>query len=228
MGSTAGEIDVGHSPRRSLAEIAYDTIEQMIISRHLTPGAMVSESELGADLSLGRTPVREAIARLKTIGFVEVHPRRGVLVTHIDVIRHVELLEVRKPLDETVVRCLIRRGDDKDMAELRVLATALAVSAARKEREPYFRAKRFLHEAQHRAAGNTILAATMLALHAQSRRFWYSYEPSDRFGASAQFHADIVEGVAARDEPRAIAGVDRLFTFLDTLTRESLDRRPLA
>ena len=227
MSSTAGETELGRSRQRSLAEIAYDTIEQMIVNRQLMPGTMVSESELGADLSLGRTPVREAIARLKAIGFVEVHPRRGVLVTPIDVIRHLELLEVRKPLDETVVRCLILRGDDRDMAELRVLATALAVAAARKEREPYFRAKRFLHETQHRAARNTILAATMLSLHAQSRRFWYSFEPSDRFGESARFHADIVEGVVARDESRAIGGVDRLFAFLDVLTRQSLDRRPL-
>ena len=45
----------------------------MIISRRLTPGAMVSEGEIGEELALGRTPVREALARLKAIGFVEAH-----------------------------------------------------------------------------------------------------------------------------------------------------------
>jgi DNA-binding GntR family transcriptional regulator len=93
-----GRATPADAPRpRSLAETAYDAIEQMIISRRLAPGAMVSEGELGAELGLGRTPVREALARLKTIGFVEVHPRRGVLVTQVDIIKHLELLEVRRP-----------------------------------------------------------------------------------------------------------------------------------
>ena len=114
-----GRATPADAPRpRSLAETAYDAIEQMIISRRLAPGAMVSEGELGAELGLGRTPVREALARLKTIGFVEVHPRRGVLVTQVDIIKHLELLEVRRPLDETVARCAIARATEADVARL--------------------------------------------------------------------------------------------------------------
>ena len=66
----------------------------MIVARGLSPGAMISEA-----LKMGRTPIREVIARLKHIGFVEVHPRRGVLVSSVDVIRHLKLLEVRRPLE---------------------------------------------------------------------------------------------------------------------------------
>jgi DNA-binding GntR family transcriptional regulator len=212
---------------RSLAETAYDTIEQMIVSRRLAPGAMVSENEIAAELSLGRTPIREALARLKAIGFVEVHPRRGVLVTPVDVIRHLELLEVRRPLDETVARCAIRRAGDGELKILRGLAADLVAVAGDRDRDRYFRAKRGLHEAQTRAAHNGTLSATMASLHAQSRRFWYSYEPSDRFTESARHHVEIVEGIAGRDESRAVGAVVRLFSFLDALTREALDRRPL-
>jgi DNA-binding GntR family transcriptional regulator len=223
-----GEIENGLGRPRSLSEAAYDAIERMIVSRQLAPGAMVSESELAEELSLGRTPVREALARLKAIGFVEIHPRRGVLVTTVDVIRHLELLEVRRPLEETVMRCVIQRGTEADLRELRALSDALAASAARGDRELYFRAKRNLHEAACRACYNGTLSATMAALHAQSRRFWYSYEPTDRFGESAGHHAEIVEGVATRDEARTVAAVATLFAFLDRLTRQALDRRPLA
>ena len=146
----------GRRPR-SLAETAYDAIEQMIISRRLAPGAMVSEGELGAELGLGRTPVREALARLKTIGFVEVHPRRGVLVTQVDVIKHLELLEVRRPLDETVARCVIARGTAEDMARLLDRAAGLRSAAEARDREAYFRTKRGLHEALVGAAYNATL-----------------------------------------------------------------------
>ncbi|MGU3541931.1 GntR family transcriptional regulator [Methylobacterium sp. A52T] len=212
---------------RSLAETAYDAIEQMIISRRLAPGAMVSEGELGAELGLGRTPVREALARLKTIGFVEVHPRRGVLVTQVDIIRHLELLEVRRPLDETVARCAIARGTEDDMARLLDRVGGLRRTAEARDREAYFRHKRALHEGLVGAAYNPTLAGTMAALHAQSRRFWYTYEPTASFPDCAAIHAAIVSGIAARDTGAALAGIGALFDFLDRMTRRALDRRPL-
>lgn len=212
---------------RSLAETAYDAIEQMIISRRLAPGAMVSEGELGAELGLGRTPVREALARLKTIGFVEVHPRRGVLVTQVDIIRHLELLEVRRPLDETVARCAIARGTEDDLARLLDRVAGLRSTAEARDREAYFRHKRALHEGLVGAAYNPTLTGTMAALHAQSRRFWYTYEPTASFPDCAAIHAAIVSGIAARDAGAALAGIGTLFDFLDRMTRRALDRRPL-
>jgi DNA-binding GntR family transcriptional regulator len=212
---------------RSLAESAYDAIEQMIISRRLAPGAMISEGELGEELALGRTPVREALARLKTIGFVEIHPRRGVLVTQVDIIKHLELLEVRRPLDETVARCVIARATDTDIATLQCCVAGLLTAAGARDRESYFRAKRSLHEALVGAAYNPTLTSTMAALHAQSRRFWYTYEPTASFPDCADIHAGIVAGIAAREAGTALAGIGRLFDFLDQMTRRALDRRPL-
>lgn len=223
-----GRATPADAPRpRSLAETAYDAIEQMIITRRLAPGAMVSEGELGAELGLGRTPVREALARLKTIGFVEVHPRRGVLVTQVDIIKHLELLEVRRPLDETVARCAIARATEADVARLLDCVGGLRSTAEARDREAYFRHKRALHEGLAGAAHNPTLTGTMAALHAQSRRFWYTYEPSASFPDCAAIHAAIVSGIAARDAGTALAGIGTLFDFLDQMTRRALDRRPL-
>jgi len=223
-----GRATPADAPRpRSLAETAYDAIEQMIISRRLAPGAMVSEGELGAELGLGRTPVREALARLKMIGFVEVHPRRGVLVTQVDIIKHLELLEVRRPLDETVARCAIARATEADVARLLDCVGGLRSTAEARDREAYFRHKRALHEGLVGAAHNPTLTGTMAALHAQSRRFWYTYEPTASFPDCAAIHAAIVSGIAARDAGAALAGIATLFDFLDRMTRRALDRRPL-
>jgi len=223
-----GRATPADAPRpRSLAETAYDAIEQMIITRRLAPGAMVSEGELGAELGLGRTPVREALARLKTIGFVEVHPRRGVLVTQVDIIKHLELLEVRRPLDETVARCAIARATEADVARLLDCVGGLRSTAEARDREAYFRHKRALHEGLVGAAHNPTLTGTMAALHAQSRRFWYTYEPTASFPDCAAIHAAIVSGIAARDAGTAVAGIGTLFDFLDQMTRRALDRRPL-
>ena len=219
--------ETGLQRPRPLAETAYEAIEQMIVSRRLPPGAMVSEGEIGAELALGRTPVREALARLKAIGFVEVHSRRGILVTHVDIVKNLELLEVRQPLEETSARCAIDRATQGDLDGLVACAAKLHEAAAARDRERYFRRKRALHEAAARAAYNSVLTAAMAPLHAQSRRFWYTYEPTSSFVDCAQIHVAIVAGIAARNEAQAIADIGRLFALLDVLTRRALDRRPL-
>src|SRR3954471_9814019 len=103
---------------RSLGDVAFDAIEEMIVTRRLAPGAMLSESEIAAELSMGRTAVREALARLEWIGFVEVHPRRGVQVSTVDVIRHLELLEVRRPLEASMVRHVVERATPENLEDI--------------------------------------------------------------------------------------------------------------
>jgi DNA-binding GntR family transcriptional regulator len=219
------EWKIGQQRPRSLADKAYEAIEEMIVTRQLEPGGMVSESELGNELGLGRTPIREALARLKAIGFVEVHPRRGVLVSTVDVVQHLELLEVRLPLEENIVRCAVARATEADLEQLQALSQELSEAAVKGDRVAYFRAKRSLHDAEVRAAYNTVLTGTMRGIHAQSRRFWYTYEPTDSFVQGAKHHATVARHVIARDPVAAVKAVGALFAFLERLTKNALDRR---
>ena len=195
-------------------------------SQSLPPGTMISESEVAKTLKMGRTPIREAIARLKHIGFVEVHPRRGVLGSGVDVIRHLELLEVRRPLEECVVRHAVERGTKEELDAVQAIARELTEAAKATDRIQYFHAKRNLHEAEVSAANNEVLTRTMEALHAQSPRFWYTYEPTDSFPSGARLHSAIANQVAKRNAEGAVAAVASLFGFLERLTWNALDRRP--
>ena len=80
----------GEQRPQSLADRAFEEIEEMIVGGRLAPGALISESELCQILEMGRTPIREALLRLKFLGFVDVHPRRGTSVSGVDVIRHLD------------------------------------------------------------------------------------------------------------------------------------------
>ncbi len=185
---------------------------------------MISEGEISRELGLGRTPVREAIARLKYIGFVEVHHRRGVLVSNLDPIRHLELLEVRRPLELDIARHIIDRGTEDDVAELDAIMGRVNQAAERGERLLYFKAKRDLHDAEVRMARNSVLTATITSLHAQSRRFWQAYEPTSSFKKGAVLHSRILDGIRKRAPDAAAAGVEDLFTFLQNITIEVVRR----
>jgi DNA-binding GntR family transcriptional regulator len=210
---------------RSLANAAFEAIEEMIVTRRLVPGAMLSEADIAAELSMGRTPVREALARLAWIGFVEVHPRRGVQVANADIIRHLELLEVRLPLETSIARHAAERATPTDLEELRSLAREMTEAAAERNRDRYFRTKGTLHEVEVRAAYNHVLTQTMRSLHAQSRRFWF-YEPPESFAEAAERHGAVVNQITDRNAEAAAAAVKDLFAFLQLQTKRTLDRRP--
>jgi DNA-binding GntR family transcriptional regulator len=220
-----GKLKKKNTDLKTLADQAYVAIEEMIVDRRLEPGQMISEGEIGAELRVGRTPIREAIARLKSVGFVEIHNRRGVQVSVIDPIKHLELLEVRLPLELDVVRLAVKRASDMDLKDLAATANSLVAAAKKGDRRAYFHAKRQLHDIEVRSARNSILSATMRTLHAQSRRFWQSYEPTSSFEKGAILHQKIAQAIIARNETAAQNNVEKLFTFLESLTELVVRRR---
>jgi len=98
-------------------------------------------------------------------------------------------------------------------------------AAAERNRDKYFRIKRSLHETEVRAAYNPVLTQTMRSLHAQSRRFWFTYERTERFPEAAERHRLIVHYLAKHDAKRAVAAVEALFSFLEAMTKQALERR---
>ena len=61
----------------SLVQQAYVLIADMIIKLALAPGEVVSENSLTQRLSIGRTPVREALQQLEREGLVDVYKRQA-------------------------------------------------------------------------------------------------------------------------------------------------------
>ncbi len=209
----------------SLAETAYRTIEELIVTRRLRPGSMISENQLSEQLGCGRTPIREALQRLKFEGYVEIHPRRGVLVSPIDVVKQLELLEVRRPLESLVVRLAATRATDDERSAMRLLADEIRAAARAADAVRYLQATRAIHETEARAAHNSMLADSIGVIHGQSRRFWYARtEAAGGFYEGSAIHAATLAAIADGDADRAASGADRLLDHLERLTRSALDR----
>jgi len=209
-----------------LSDFAYETIENRIVNRELPPGALISENQLSDELGMGRTPIREALQRLKHIGFVEIHPRRGVLVLGVDIAHQLELLEVRRPLEELMVKCAAQRATALERKELEALALELTQAAKSGERTRYFHANRQIHEAEVRAAHNQVLTTTMNIIHAHSRRFWYAYvEQTNTFDEGARLHSAVIAAIVRGDAERAAHSARQLTNFLEQLTRKILEKK---
>lgn len=210
----------------SLAEAAYRRIEEMIVLRELPPGSMISESRLADDLGCGRTPIREALLRLKHEGFIEVFPSRGAMVAPSDILKQMELLEVRRPLEDLVVRLAAKRATPEERAEMLKLGAEIKRAAAARDRKHYLRANRAVHEIKARATRNATLEKTIGTINGLARRFWYAYiEDTGQFEKAAELHDKILRNVAAGSPDAAAAASGEFLDFLETLSRDAIERR---
>src|ERR1700721_41620 len=62
------------------SEAAYEALMELIITRELRPGQHLVENELAAQLGVSRQPIREALQRLQSEGWVDLRPALGAFV----------------------------------------------------------------------------------------------------------------------------------------------------
>jgi DNA-binding GntR family transcriptional regulator len=118
----AGEVMSLAPLRRLSAEPArtraYAALRDAIVAMELPPGVRLSENELAARLGVSRTPVREALIRLRDEQLVEIVPQRGTFVSPISVRGIADAQFVREALECAAVRLSAKRADDDAIADL--------------------------------------------------------------------------------------------------------------
>lgn len=95
----------------SLANVAYDKLRQALDDFHYVPGDRFSENEVGAELGMSRTPVREALVRLQREGYISVMPKLGWVVNPLDFAVFEQLYDVRCVLECAAVDWLVGAAD---------------------------------------------------------------------------------------------------------------------
>jgi DNA-binding GntR family transcriptional regulator len=87
-----------------LTSLAMERLRQGIVDGELALGEQVSEAQLAQRLGVSKTPVREALLRLKADGLVEIHPQRGTFVFRLDAERVAQLCRYRATIETAALR----------------------------------------------------------------------------------------------------------------------------
>ena len=99
----------------------YEALRDAIVATELEPGRQISENELADKLGVSRTPVREAVAKLRDDQLVEVVPQLGTFVSRISVAGVDDAQFLREALECSAVRLAAERADKEDVATLQAL-----------------------------------------------------------------------------------------------------------
>lgn len=193
--------------RQSLTEMVYESIRGSIVTKRLRPGTVVPEASLAARLRVSKTPVREALLRLQSIGLVEADGARGLRVVSPseDGIR--QAYEVRAVLEQGLCRRAAERADGAARKDLLDAATrSLECAVASDISEGFRRWDKVFHRAVAAAADNPRLSklsedAAALASVLRERDV---PDVQDAIRCGRQ-HIDIANAIASGD-PDAAAG----------------------
>ena len=101
-----------------LRDVVFNTLRQAILRGELKPGERLMEVQLANKLGVSRTPIREAIRKLELEGLVLMIPRKGAEVADITEKSLMDVLEVRKALEELAVQLCCDKITGKEIEEL--------------------------------------------------------------------------------------------------------------
>ncbi|MCC7485217.1 MAG: GntR family transcriptional regulator [Burkholderiales bacterium] len=187
------------------AEQIYERLKSMAITFAIRPDARVNEVELSRALNVSRTPLREALNRLMVEGFLTRAPNRGFIGRSLDAKQIYDLYELRRSLEESIVRLACERASGEDLAGLEAFVKD---SIARREKEDTA-SLLALDEAFHeRVAELTRNREMVRALKAINARIHFVRWLDMKRRYTQQDHLRIVRALRARDAARAAGLVE--------------------
>ena len=171
----------------------YETLLKQILDHKLKPGERLVEEQLGRDLGVSRTPLRDAINALAKDGFVKIEPRRGASVREFQLKDLIELYDIRMALEGLAAKLaagnidhsvLERLGNEFKENDVRLL----------------LKADTNLHKIIIESCGNVKLQETLINLGNLVQAFRTAgYKSTSRSKAATVFHIKIVKALMNGD-----------------------------
>ncbi len=185
-----------------LRERVYEALLDLITTRALRPGQHLVESELAGHLGVSRQPVREALQRLNTEGWIDLRPAQGAFVHEPTEEEADQLLSVRTLLEAEAARLAAANATAPGISELETLCAQGERAVREDDVEAAVAANAEFHAKVMELAGNAVL--TELAEQVGRRVRWY-YTPIARQRGKQSWieHRELIAAINARDEQKA-------------------------
>jgi DNA-binding GntR family transcriptional regulator len=192
------------TPVRRDSDAAYDVLLDRIVDLSLPPGAILNEQSLADELELGRTPVREALARLAVDRFVTILPRRGIIVAPITFEDVLAMFEARETIECGIAYIAATRVTEADLKDLRRLVATADEARLSGNSDRFLSADHAVHTFLIHLIKNPILQEAAERLLSHNLRFWRHYWRDRPARADAMLsHAKLIEAIESQDSRTA-------------------------
>lgn len=190
------------------ADAAYQILKDKILTLELEPGEPLKEVHLSEVLNISRTPIREAMRKLISEGFVEETGKNVNSVTRISLGKFIEIYQVREALENLSVKlATLSWADTSEIDELRQIVKGQMTIADKKKVE----VKEFLHaDLQFHVkllemSRNDLLIQSLKNILDLYYRYNYYSIFHNRAVLTTMEHDEIIDAIEARNSKKAQA-----------------------
>jgi len=181
-----------------------EQIEEMIAVGALKPGQHLDETELAARFGVSRTPIRETLIQLASMGLVVIRPRRGAIVAELGPQQLVEMFEVMSELEATCGRLAARRMTREEQQALLAAHQACEDALDAQEPDAYYYKNEVFHEAIYAGTHNQFLIEQTRNLYRRLRPYRrLQLRVRNRLANSYNEHDGVVQAIVSGDSELA-------------------------
>lgn len=182
-----------------LNDEVYRRLNDEIMDFTLEPGRAVSVQKLASVCGVSRTPVREAVIRLKKKGLVEIFPQSGTVISRISLDRIAQERFLRKSLEIGAVEPFLRRCGSEVLQRMEELVSSIRKSGARNCRNIFSIDNEF-HRLIFETAGQALSWETICDVVSHYNRFRFLSTRIEGINHSiAEEHEEILRAAQAGD-----------------------------
>lgn len=198
---------IGHT--KTLSERVYELLRTRLLEEDIAPGTILREQELCDAFKVSRTPVREALNRLKSEGFLEHKPHRGFRVPKQSMQDLFHLYPVLCALEVLASELAFPRMTAEDCEQLRLINRRFDAALTKQNVSEAVKYNDQFHHKLGVMSGNPVLCSYIDDLRAKVRRlelwdFSKLFADAGQAGASEGFnwsqqHENIIDALSRGD-----------------------------
>lgn len=190
--------------RGTLGERAYAALRSAILTGDLAPQTRLSEVEIASVIPISRTPIREALKRLRSDGLVAEGSNRALVVRDLDLHECLYIYEILEVLEPLAVKLATRHISDEEINHLSQSVELTAFFVERERWDDVTTESRRFHELIYEASQNPRLTGLIRRLREESHRFRrFRVRHPELARVAIDEDREIVEALAGHDEERA-------------------------
>lgn len=188
----------------SLADQVFEHLENAILSGKYQRGELLTESKLGSELGVSRTPIREALRRLEQEHLIE-ETGKGSMVIGITEKDLEDIFLIREQIEGLAASLAAKNRTEEQLKELKEVLELQEFYLEKQDPEHIKHMDNRFHSTLYKLSGSMAFYDTLVPLHKKVQKYRKaSVERPSRAVASVKEHRMIYEAIAAGDAQKAM------------------------
>jgi len=197
---------IRHPLPRTISEFIYSSLKEEIMSNELKANQRINDNEIAARYHVSRTPIREAVLRLATEGFVRIDSYRRAIIKELSFEELKEIMEVLGALDRLAISLAIDNITQKEIHWLEKITNKMEKYCSQKTAEKYMRLNEEYHQVLWKSVRNKFLMEIIKLVREKRERYSYArlsiYKNPLYLEKSMKHHHELMEAIKTRNKER--------------------------